>query len=211
VTSSSAQFLRSRIGKVCVAIIGANVAEMIEKATVAIKETPFLEFRLDYLEKPALALPKLKHFLADNTAVTAIATCRRTKNGGKFSGALAAELDILLKSAAAGFHLVDLGIESAESLKKSEIQKLRDTGVALLASARRDQLAAVIPRLGHGAFTYVVLEGLSGKAATRSGRVTAGDILSYSTSQLPSLTKSQANFMQIPVAYRRGEDFSIAR
>jgi WD40 repeat protein len=86
-----------------------------------------------------------------------------------------------------------------------------DTGVALLASARRDQLAAEIPRLGHGAFTYVVLEGLSGKAATRGGRVTAGDILSYSTSQLPSLTKSQANFMQIPVAYRRGEDFSIAR
>ena len=87
----------------------------------------------------------------------------------------------------------------------------RDTGVALLASARRDQLAAEITRLAHGASTYVVLEGLSGKAAMRSGRVTAEDVVSYSTSQLPSLTKSQANFMQIPVAYKRGEDFSIAR
>jgi uncharacterized caspase-like protein len=87
----------------------------------------------------------------------------------------------------------------------------RNTGVAMLASARRDQLAAEIPRLGHGAFTYVVLEGLSGKAATRTGRVTAGEILSYSTSQLPGLTKSLANFVQIPVAYRRGEDFSIGR
>ena len=133
-TSSSAQFLRSRIGKVCVAIIGANVTEMLEKATVAIKETPFLEFRLDYLEKPALALPKLKHFLTANTAVTAIATCRRVANGGKFSGALAAELDVLIKSAATGFHLVDLEIESAEALKKSDLQKLRDTGVALLIS-----------------------------------------------------------------------------
>jgi hypothetical protein len=84
----------------------------------------------------------------------------------------------------------------------------RDTSVA---SARRDQLAVEIPRLAHGAFTYVVLEGLSGKAAMRSGRITAEDVLSYSTAQSPSLTKSQANFMQIPVAYKRGEDLSIAR
>ena len=71
------QFLRPRIGKVCVAIIGNTPAEMLEKATAVVKDLPFLEFRLDYLEKPLLALPKLKQFLADNTAATAIATCRR--------------------------------------------------------------------------------------------------------------------------------------
>src|SRR5580698_3815122 len=98
------QFLRSRTGKVCVAIIGATPAEMLEKATAVVKETPFLEFRLDYLEKPLLALPKLKHFLSDNTAVTAIATCRRAANGGKFAGNLAAEMEILTKAATSGFH-----------------------------------------------------------------------------------------------------------
>src|ERR1700709_1513840 len=104
------QFLRSRIGKVCVAIIGATPAEMIEKASAVIKETPFLEFRLDYLDKPALAIPKFQQFFADNTAVIAIATCRRAANGGKFAGALAAEVDILTKAAGAGFHLIDLEI-----------------------------------------------------------------------------------------------------
>jgi 3-dehydroquinate dehydratase/shikimate dehydrogenase len=134
VPSVNPQFLRSRIGKVCVAIIGATPAEMLEKASAVVKETPFLEFRLDYLEKPLLALPKLKHFLADNTAVTAIATCRRTANGGKFAGSLAAEVEVLSIAGGTGFHIVDLELESAEALKKGELQKLRDTGVALIIS-----------------------------------------------------------------------------
>ena len=128
------QFIRSRIGKVCVAIIGTTAAEMIEKASAVVKETPFLEFRLDYLEKPLLALPKLKHFLTDNTAATGIATCRRETNGGKFSGTVAAEVEILSKASASGFHLIDLELESVESLKKGELQKLRDAGAALIIS-----------------------------------------------------------------------------
>ncbi len=134
VPSLAPQLLRSRIGKVCVAIIGATPAEMLEKATAVVKETPFLEFRLDYLEKPLLALPKFKQFLNDNTAVTAIATCRRAANGGKFTGNLATEMEILSKAGTSGFHLIDLELESAESLKKGELQKLRDTGVALIIS-----------------------------------------------------------------------------
>jgi len=134
VPSVAPQFLRSRIGKVCVAIIGSTAAEMLEKASAVVKETPFLEFRLDYLEKPLLALPKLKHFFADNTAATGIATCRRTANGGKFSGNIAAQIEILSKAAATGFHIVDVELETAAAMKKGELQKLRDTGVALIIS-----------------------------------------------------------------------------
>ncbi len=134
VPSVAPQFLRSRIGKICVAIIGSTAAEMLEKATAVVKETTFLEFRLDYLEKPLLALPKLKHFLAENNAVTAIATCRRTANGGKFSGNVASEIEVLSKAAAAGFQIVDVELETAAAMKKGELQKLRDTGVALIIS-----------------------------------------------------------------------------
>jgi 3-dehydroquinate dehydratase/shikimate dehydrogenase len=134
VPSVAPQFLRSRIGKVCVAIIGSTAAEMLEKASAVVKETPFLEFRLDYLEKPLLALPKFKQFFTDNTAATGIATCRRTANGGKCSGNVAAEIEVLSKAAAAGFHIVDVELESAEAMKKGELQNLRDTGVALIIS-----------------------------------------------------------------------------
>src|ERR1700733_12792538 len=99
VPSVTPQFLRTRIGKLCVAIIGATPSEMLEKASAVFKETPFLEFRLDYLEKPLLALPKFKQFLAENTAITAIATCRRAAYGGKFTGSVAAEIEVLSKAA----------------------------------------------------------------------------------------------------------------
>ena len=134
VPTAAFNILRSRISKVCVAIIGSTPAEMIEKATSVVKESPFLEFRLDYLEKPLTALPKLKQFFADNTAATAIATCRRAANGGKFVGNLAAEMEVLTKAAASGFHLVDLELESAESLKKADLQHLRETGIGLIIS-----------------------------------------------------------------------------
>ena len=90
----SQQYLRSRMGKVCVAIIGSTANEMVDRATEAMRDSPFLEFRLDYLEKPLAALPKLKQFLAENSVVTAIATCRRAANGGKFKGTVPAELEV---------------------------------------------------------------------------------------------------------------------
>ncbi len=134
VPNLSPQLLRSRIGKICVAIIGNTASEMLEKASSVVKETPFLEFRLDYLDKPLLALPKFKSFFAENTAATGIATCRRKANGGRFDGTIAAEMEILSKAAASGFYLVDVELETAEALKKGELEKLRETGVALIVS-----------------------------------------------------------------------------
>jgi 3-dehydroquinate dehydratase/shikimate dehydrogenase len=124
VPSIAPQLLRSRLTKVCVAIIGATPAEMIEKATAVVKETPFLEFRLDYLEKPLLAMPKFKQFFTDNTA----------ELGGKFAGSVAAEVEILSKAAASGFHIADLELETAEAIKRAGVQKLRETGIALIVS-----------------------------------------------------------------------------
>src|SRR5271156_6924978 len=132
--SLSQHYLRSRMGKVCVAIIGSSAGEMVERATEALRDSPFLEFRLDYLEKPLLALPKLKEFLSENTVVTAVATCRRAANGGKFKGTIAAELEVLQKACASGFHLVDLELQTAEAIKASELDKLRARGAALIVS-----------------------------------------------------------------------------
>jgi 3-dehydroquinate dehydratase / shikimate dehydrogenase len=127
---------RPRLGKLCVAIQGETPAEMWQRA--AAEETKFLEFRLDTLSKPAAALPGLKTFLARHREVTAIATCRRKKFGGRFAGALAAELDILLNAAEAGCSIVDLEVESAEEAKSSQLAKFREglhaAGAALLIS-----------------------------------------------------------------------------
>jgi 3-dehydroquinate dehydratase/shikimate dehydrogenase len=126
--------LRSRIGKICVAITGTTPAEMLATATEVLKETTFLEFRLDYLSKPAAALPLLKQFLAENGAATAIATCRCKENGGRFDGSKTAALEILLKAAEAGFQMVDIELESVEKLPKTTMSQLREAGAAVIVS-----------------------------------------------------------------------------
>jgi 3-dehydroquinate dehydratase/shikimate dehydrogenase len=118
----------------CIAIQAASPAELLERAEIALKDANFLEFRLDSLQKPAAALPKIKEFLAHHREVTAIATCRRKANGGGFTGSLMAELEILTKAAQAGCQIMDLEIESAEAAKSSQISKLREAGAALLIS-----------------------------------------------------------------------------
>ena len=107
---------------------------MIEKATSVLKETTFLEFRLDYLTKPAAALPQFKAFLAENGAATVVATCRCKENGGRFAGSNTAALDVLMKAAEAGFQIVDIELESIEKLPKDTMSKLREAGAAVIIS-----------------------------------------------------------------------------
>ena len=116
------------------AIIGSSPAEMVEHATEAIRDSPFLEFRLDYLDKPLAAFGAVKQFLGENPLVTAIATCRRAANGGKFKGTIAAELEVLHKAVASGFQMVDVELETAEAITDGEFEKLRSRGSALLIS-----------------------------------------------------------------------------
>jgi len=130
----ASHLLRSRIGKLCVAITGVTADELIEKATSVLKETTFLEFRLDYLAKPAAALPQLKEFLAANGAATVVATCRCKENGGRFAASITAALDVLMKAAEAGFQIVDIELESIEKLPKTTMEHLRNAGAAVIIS-----------------------------------------------------------------------------
>jgi 3-dehydroquinate dehydratase/shikimate dehydrogenase len=129
---------RVRLGKLCVAIQGETPSELWERGAKAAQETKFLEFRLDTLAKPVSAFPGLKVFLASHRDTTAIATCRRKECGGKFTGSLTAELDLLTKAAEAGCMIVDLEVESAEEAKPAQLARfkagLRAAGAALLVS-----------------------------------------------------------------------------
>lgn len=66
---------------------------------------------------------------------------------------------------------------------------------AVLASCLADQLAGESPSLGHGVFTYFILDGLLGAAADHEGRVTLSSLHEYAAGQLA--TRS----VQKPVFY----------
>ncbi len=131
---ASTHFIRSRIGKICVAITGPTPADMLRNAEEIIRENHFVEFRLDYLPNPLAILPKLKQFLYERGEITAIATCRRVSTGGKFKGTIPAELDVLEKAAQAGCHLIDIELQTAEHTKPAQLKKLRSFGAALIIS-----------------------------------------------------------------------------
>jgi len=117
-----------------VPIAAKNAGEMLDRAAEVGRETPFLELRLDSLEKPQLVTGRLKQFLADRPLITMIATCRRKANGGDFAGSAEEQMEHLLASAKSGCHIVDLEIETAEALKAGAVDKLREAGSLVMLS-----------------------------------------------------------------------------
>jgi len=95
--------------------------------------------------------------------------------------------------------------------RKALSQLSRSTGVHIVAAATKDQYAAEVKDLGHGVFTYTLLEGLNGKAAAGKGdAVTVRRLMSYVEEQLPEITKKYKQEAQYPVVDSRGMDFPLA-
>ena len=88
---------------------------------------------MDYLKQPLAALPKIHRFLETHQYVTAIGTCRRADNGGKFKGSLASQLEVLTKAHAAGCQIVDLELQSALKAKPEAIARLRSRAGLILS------------------------------------------------------------------------------
>src|SRR6201998_1605077 len=98
--SFAPRLLPLRLPRVCVAVVGSDANEMTEKAEALVRDNSdnsFLEFRLDYLAKPGLALPRIKRFIESHPGTIVIATCRRAASGGKFRGSIPSQLDVLGK------------------------------------------------------------------------------------------------------------------
>jgi len=106
---------------------------MAEKAETLARDNSFLEFRLDYLSKPGLALARIKRFTESHPGTVVVATCRRAVSGGKFRGSIASQLEILSKAAAAGCQLLDVELQTASKCRPEQLAKLRNRAAVLLS------------------------------------------------------------------------------
>src|SRR6202030_2145913 len=127
------RFVPMRLPKVCLALSGDTIDDMLATAESMARDNPFLELRLDYLKQPLAALPKIHRFLETHQYVTAMGTCRRAENGGKFKGSLAKQLEVLTKANAAGCQIVDLEMQSALKSKPEALARLRSRGRLLIS------------------------------------------------------------------------------
>src|SRR5450755_1141867 len=127
------RFPPQRLPRVCLALSGDTIEDMLATAESMARDNPFLEFRLDYLKQPVAAVAKIHRFLETHQYVTAIGTCRRADNGGKFKGSLASQLEVLGKALAAGCQIVDLELQSALKSKPEAIARLRSRAGLILS------------------------------------------------------------------------------
>lgn len=96
--------------------------------------------------------------------------------------------------------------------EKAMIQLARSTGMTLLASTGTEQFATEFEQLGHGVFTYAILEGMSGEAdgGTEDNKITVKELEAYLNDMVPDLTQKYKGTMQFPRSWSQGMDFPVA-
>ena len=117
--------LKISFPKICVALGITDPKQLLQHADrEAEASESFLEFRLDYLERPEEGLQVIRDVLQRHPGCSILATCRRHQNHGKFNGSIEDQIAILEAAVAAGAHAVDVEIETAE-LAPDRLQTLR--------------------------------------------------------------------------------------
>lgn len=94
--------------------------------------------------------------------------------------------------------------------EKTALERLvRSTGQAVLTAASEEQ-SAMEGYNGHGIFTYVLLEALSGKADSNSdGYTTLTELAAYIEEQVPELSYKKWGYEQVPMKELKKQDFPI--
>ena len=95
--------------------------------------------------------------------------------------------------------------------EKAIAQLSRSAGIHVLASAGSEQFAVEFKSLGHGLFTYILLDALNGNAdgSPLDGKVTVYELKSYLDDQVPEYTSKFKGVRQYPYSYSGGNDFPL--
>ena len=96
--------------------------------------------------------------------------------------------------------------------EKAMAQLSRSAGIHVLSAAGSEQFATEYKEIGHGLFTYVLLEALNGKAdgAPQDGVVTVYELKSYLDALVPEYSKKHKGQLQFPYTFSRGQDFPVS-
>ncbi len=92
--------------------------------------------------------------------------------------------------------------------QKSLAVVARSTGTHWMAASGSTETAKEFGQLGHGAFTYVLLQALKGQAAANK-MITVNGLKNYLQVQVPELVKKYGSNNQYPASYGFGNDFPV--
>ena len=92
--------------------------------------------------------------------------------------------------------------------QKSLAVVARSTGTHWIAASGSQQFANEFSSLGHGAFTYVLLQALKGEAVNNK-MITVNGLKDFLQLQVPALMKKYNGSAQYPASYGFGNDFPV--
>ena len=93
--------------------------------------------------------------------------------------------------------------------EKAISQLARATGTYWLTASSSDQFASEFSQLGHGSFTYCLLQAFKGDANPGDKKLTVKILDAYLQTKVPEVTQKYKGTMQYPVSYSYGNDFPI--
>ncbi len=127
----------------------------------------------------------------------------------KYARDIPAQKQLYLLDACQSAGALNPGALRGAAEEKAISQLARSTGTHWLTASGSEQYASEFAQLGHGAFTFALLEALSGKADNGDKRLTVKEIDAYLQAIVPELTARFKGLPQYPASFGFGNDFPV--
>ena len=118
------------------------------------------------------------------------------------------QLFILDACQSAGALEVVAGLRGAAE-EKAIAQLARATGTQWLTASGSEQFASEFSQLGHGSFTWCLLEAFKGDTNPVDKKLTVKQLDAYLQTKVPEITQKYKGTPQYPASYSYGNDFPI--
>ncbi|MBC7931421.1 MAG: PD40 domain-containing protein [Rubrivivax sp.] len=130
----------------------------------------------------------------------------------EFATKISAQKQLIVFDACQSGGAVEEFATRGASEEKAIAQLARSAGIAVLAASGTEQFATEFKSLGHGLFTFALLQGLAGQAdggTLPDGKITVAELKAFLEDQVPELTKKYRGTQQWPTGNLRGQDFPL--
>lgn len=130
----------------------------------------------------------------------------------ELAAAIPARKQLVVLDACQSAGAIDAFAVRGAAEEKAILQLARSAGLTVLASSGSEQYAAEVDTLGHGLFTYALLQGLRGAAdggTEPDDKITVRELDAYLNDRIPSLTTEHRGAAQYPNSFSRGQDFPL--
>jgi WD40 repeat protein len=131
------------------------------------------------------------------------------KEIGEFSKSIRSQKQLFILDACQSGGAIQSFAMRGAAEEKAIAQLSRSTGTYFIAASGTEQFATEVATLGHGIFTYSIIEALKGACKSTDGRLTVNLLKGCVEDMVPELSTKYKGSPQFPTGYGFGQDFPI--